>query len=307
MNTSDEVCVVTSRPDATPFPKTSRSVRLKLVVVHNQTGLTRPLYSLDRATLENVDVAARAALDLLRDDEGFYYYGVSQRRDESLPPTFDLSREYCANGEPWKRLLLDAFDRSFAENSEESDDLSEKGSAESVVTLYRESTVTVIALRRLAKTGRIVSTKYVREDVNLSVQALNFRRRRIRENFSRDFSQNSENIDIVATNEFAKHTSCDNGSHDLSPEDEHANACVACLDCIWVDTLVETTYFDDDDAAATFPEIPKSRRHEILEAPQFFLYRESTSEFSQVCIVAQNRASTTNLEKFGNVASDHCP
>lgn len=42
-----------------------------------------------RDSRERRDVAARAALDLLRDDVGFYYYGVSQRRDESLPSTFD--------------------------------------------------------------------------------------------------------------------------------------------------------------------------------------------------------------------------
>lgn len=287
------------------FPKTSRSVRLNLVVVH-ETGLTRPLYSLDRATLENVDVASRAALDLLRDDEGFYYYGVSQRRDDDVSNPYRrrliVSREYCANGDRWKRLLLDAFDRSNG---------SDVYSAECAVTLYRETTVTVVALRRLAKTGRIVSTKYVREDVNLSLQALNSRQRIARNNMSQTSEQSmSENVDIVATNEFAKHTSCDNGSHDLSSRDEHATACVACLDCFWVDTLAETAYFDDDDAAATkIPKIPKSRRHEVLEVPRFFLYRESCYDFSHIrgCVAAQSCATIANLGKFENVASDYCP
>lgn len=181
---------------AAAFPKTLRSVRLNLVVVH-ETGLTRPLYSLDRATLENVGVATRAALDLLRDDEGFYYYGVSQRREDDVSNPYRrrliVSQEYCANGERWKRLLLDTFDRSKG---------SDVCSAECAMTLYRKTTVTVVALRRLAKTGRIVSTKYVREDVNLSLQTLNSRQRKSRENIAQKSEMlMSENVDIVTTNE----------------------------------------------------------------------------------------------------------
>lgn len=309
-----------------PFPTDfERSIRLNLVVVH-ETGLTRPLYSLDRATLENVEVATCAALEFLRDDEGFYYYG--ERRDDAATDPHRrrliVSREYCANGERWRRLLLNAFDRSTRTTNARIDAAAVAArSTECAITLFRETTVTVVSLRLLARTGRIVTTKYVREDVNLGLQVLNSHHRRnndrnsVSSQKSTDSSTSTEIIDVVATNEFAKHTSCDNGCHDFPPQDEHANACVACLDCIWVDTLVETTYFDDDDnrddnTTAKGSKISKNRRHEVLEVPRFFLYRESCYDRSHIvgCLAEQSCVTSPKFADNGPhppPTIDYCP
>lgn len=303
-------CVVPSL-SAAEYPV---KYQIELVATHERSGLKRLLCSILYATIENVEATLEEMLNLLcdRNDYGFFYYSEKNNKNFEHRRLI-VSRNYTNSKESLTNLLLNL---SF---------LSSSSSINNVIriTLFRESTITLVTVRSLARVGKISSTKYAREDVSLNSQTVNFQNRKIRESTFFSFSEVS--AVVVSTNEYAKHTAIDCCNAAANNQN-----CFSCLDCIWVDNLADSTRFDDDEyyyyrclrrlqKRSRFSECGKNtlnttasslsqrRQNEVLDVPRFFLHKEPSLSSEDTCIseifsffsqMSSSTSSTTIKKEF---------